>query len=152
MRAVWAALVLLATPVAAQEIEVTPLEPLNPEAAVLEPVTPQPQVQPRVLMAASSQATLRGVDKLDGTLEDIQVLTNFPIRFGTLSITLGDCRYPANNPTGEAYAFLTITDDRDPVFSGWMVASSPALNALDHHRYDVWVLRCKTSATEGGEG
>ena len=30
-------------------------------------------------------------------------------------------------------------------FSGWMVASSPALNALDHSRYDIWVLRCMTS-------
>ncbi|MGB0800115.1 MAG: DUF2155 domain-containing protein, partial [Planktomarina sp.] len=28
---------------------------------------------------------------------------------------------------------------------GWMVASSPALNALEHPRYDIWVLRCKTS-------
>jgi len=31
-----------------------------------------------------------------------------------------------------------------PVFKGWMIASSPALNALDHPRYDVWVLRCIT--------
>lgn len=152
MRAVLAALVMLAAPAAAQEIEVTPLEPLDPEAVIVEPVTPQPQVQPRVLMANSTQASLRGVDKLDGTLEDIRVLKDFPIRFGTLSITLGDCRYPADNPTGEAYAFLDIKEGTEPVFSGWMVASSPALNALDHHRYDVWVLRCKTSATEGGEG
>ncbi|MEZ5716636.1 MAG: DUF2155 domain-containing protein [Paracoccaceae bacterium] len=32
----------------------------------------------------------------------------------------------------------------DPIFTGWMVASSPALNAMDHRRYDVWVLRCIT--------
>ena len=30
-------------------------------------------------------------------------------------------------------------------FAGWMIADSPALNALDHPRYDVWVLRCITS-------
>ncbi|MGB1970407.1 MAG: DUF2155 domain-containing protein, partial [Paracoccaceae bacterium] len=30
-------------------------------------------------------------------------------------------------------------------FMGWMVASSPALNPLDHRRYDVWVLRCAMS-------
>ena len=29
-----------------------------------------------------------------------------------------------------------------PLFSGWMLASSPALSALDHPRYDVWVLSC----------
>jgi hypothetical protein len=36
-----------------------------------------------------------------------------------------------------------------PVFSGWMIASSPALNAMDHPRYDVWLLRCQTEAAEG---
>ncbi len=30
-------------------------------------------------------------------------------------------------------------------FSGWMIASSPALNALDNPRYDVWLLRCNNS-------
>ncbi len=61
---------------------------------------------------------------------------------------LGECRHPEDNATGEGYAYLTIYDGPDaegPVFQGWMVASSPALNALDHARYDVWVLRCKTS-------
>ncbi|MGB0439332.1 MAG: DUF2155 domain-containing protein [Paracoccaceae bacterium] len=32
-----------------------------------------------------------------------------------------------------------------PVFEGWIIASSPALNAMDHARYDVWVLRCNTA-------
>ena len=27
-------------------------------------------------------------------------------------------------------------------FQGWMLASSPALNPLDHPLYDVWVLEC----------
>jgi hypothetical protein len=30
------------------------------------------------------------------------------------------------------------------VFSGWMFASSPALSALEHPVYDVWVIDCKT--------
>jgi len=49
------------------------------------------------------------------------------------------------NPDGDAYAFLTIREtgrDRE-IFSGWMLASSPALNPLEHARYDIWVLRCK---------
>ena len=57
---------------------------------------------------------------------------------------LGACRYPPDNPTGEAFAWLEVlSDGRDePDFRGWMIASSPALNALDHARYDVWVIRC----------
>ena len=44
----------------------------------------------------------------------------------------------------EAEAHLTIVDASapQPVFDGWMIASSPALSALDHPRYDVWVMRC----------
>ncbi|MEZ5892801.1 MAG: DUF2155 domain-containing protein [Parvularculaceae bacterium] len=32
------------------------------------------------------------------------------------------------------------------IFKGWMFASSPALNALEHPVYDVWVIDCKTRA------
>ncbi|MEM1379301.1 MAG: DUF2155 domain-containing protein [Pseudomonadota bacterium] len=31
----------------------------------------------------------------------------------------------------------------DAIFKGWMFASSPALNALEHPTYDVWVISCK---------
>ena len=46
-----------------------------------------------------------------------------------------------------AFAHLDIADRRSgkTEFSGWMVAASPALSALDDPRYDVWLLRCKTS-------
>ncbi|OZA01113.1 MAG: hypothetical protein B7Y02_17840 [Rhodobacterales bacterium 17-64-5] len=51
-------------------------------------------------------------------------------------------------PLGDAWAHVTILDagQTDPVFKGWMVASSPALSALDHPRYDVWVLHCDVPA------
>lgn len=32
------------------------------------------------------------------------------------------------------------------IFRGWMFASSPALNALEHPVYDVWVIDCKTES------
>lgn len=34
--------------------------------------------------------------------------------------------------------------DPDRIFEGWMFASTPALNALEHPVYDVWVIDCKT--------
>ena len=30
-----------------------------------------------------------------------------------------------------------------PIFTGWMFASSPSLNAIEHPVYDVWVIDCK---------
>jgi hypothetical protein len=57
---------------------------------------------------------------------------------------LQECRYPKNNPASDSWMHLVITDTSvaAPVFSGWMLASSPALSALDNPRYDVWVLGC----------
>ena len=65
---------------------------------------------------------------------------------GTLSVSVSDCRYPANDPAANAYAHVMISDATGATdFDGWMIASSPALSALDHPRYDVWVLRCMSN-------
>ncbi|MCW1955181.1 DUF2155 domain-containing protein [uncultured Lentibacter sp.] len=91
-------------------------------------------------------AILRGLDKVNGKTTDLDMENGSSLSFGRLVVSLGECRYPEGNPSGDAYAFVTIreTGKADLVFSGWMVASSPALSALDHARYDVWVTRCKT--------
>jgi hypothetical protein len=94
-------------------------------------------------------AMLRGLDKLNGEVVDIPLQNGFSVRFGGLRIDLADCRYPEDNPAGEAYAFLTVYENDDlidPFFQGWMIASSPALSAMDHARFDVWVLHCNTSS------
>lgn len=96
--------------------------------------------------AVGTGAVLRGVEKVSGEIVDITIMPGQQTVFGPLTIELAQCRYPQGNPAGDAFAFLTIRDEGNdkPIFSGWMIASSPALNALDHPRYDVWVLRCKT--------
>ncbi len=92
-------------------------------------------------------ATLRGLDKLTGKVTDIQLASGDSTQFGRIEIALGECRYPEGDRAGDAFAFLTIREagKPDPAFRGWMIASSPALNPMDHQRYDVWVLRCTTS-------
>ena len=87
---------------------------------------------------------LRMLDRTTGIVTDHDLARGQAQALGRLSVTLDACRYPADLPTGEAYAHLTITDPdvAAPLFRGWMIASSPALSALDHQRYDVWVLRC----------
>ncbi len=89
---------------------------------------------------------LRVLDKTTGQVTDLTLATGETQKVGPLSVTLGDCRYPTDNPAGNAYAEMTIyyRDGADPVFQGWMIASAPALNAMEHPRYDVWVLRCIT--------
>lgn len=97
--------------------------------------------------SSGTGAEIRALDKVNGRTVDIEVPTGRAARVFGLVVEMAECRYPADNPTGDAYAFLVVREDnsRDALFAGWMIASSPALNALDHSRYDVWVLRCMTS-------
>ncbi|WP_299149296.1 DUF2155 domain-containing protein [uncultured Tateyamaria sp.] len=92
-------------------------------------------------------AVLRGLDKFSGNVVDIELASGSTATFERLNITLTECRYPAGNLSGNAFAGLEITETGrdDTVFSGWMIASAPALNAMEHARYDVWVIRCTTS-------
>jgi len=97
-------------------------------------------------VAVGQGAMLRGLDKTDATVSDLDISNSGEVVFGTLSLRMTECRYPEGDAAADAYAYLVIRDlakGRD-IFSGWMLASSPALNALEHPRYDVWVLRCIT--------
>lgn len=92
-------------------------------------------------------AVLRGLDKVAGAARDIPLGIGESANFGRLTITLTECRYPAGDPAADGFAHLVIHDSlrADVVFRGWMIASSPALNALDHPRFDVWLIRCTSS-------
>ncbi len=98
------------------------------------------------VVALGTGAVLRGLDKVDGQITDMTLPNGMVAEIGRLSVELIECRYPADDSAVDAYALLTIRDiaTSNVLFSGWMLASSPALNALEHPRYDVWVLRCKT--------
>lgn len=102
----------------------------------------------RTEMAISTDigAQMRGLDRINGETTDFEVPMDGGFQYQRLKITLKDCRYPEGQKNTEAYAYLEITDvySEKLAFEGWMFASSPALSALDHPRYDVWVVRCKT--------
>lgn len=93
-----------------------------------------------------SGGTLRVLDKITGRTHDLDLANGQTGQVGLLSVTLNECRYPSGNRSGDAYALMMIVygNEAEPVFRGWMIASAPALNALDHPRYDVWALRCNS--------
>ena len=157
---------LAAGPLTAQSITVESLDPTEPSVTIEQPdsdVFSLAPLQQELGTVTSEEVTpvvkgtgarLRGLDKLNGRTVDFDLDNGYSVMFGDLRVDLADCRHPEDNPTGEAFAFLTIYGDRSatdaPLFQGWMIASSPALSALDHPRYDVWVLRCKTPPAESG--
>ncbi len=121
---------------------IEPYQPPAPGSVVGEDVM---TVEEDVVVTGTG-AMLKGLDKLAGTVEDLTLASGETVGLGWLQITLGECRYPVDNPSGDAYAWLVIREEAGaaPIFEGWMIASSPALNALDHARFDVWVTNCTT--------
>ncbi len=98
-------------------------------------------------------AVLRALDKLTARVEELEVTIGQPLKFGTLLITLRACRVTPPEETPEAAAFLEISEFKPgemdkPVFRGWMFASSPALSAMEHPVYDIWVTGCKSAPTK----
>ena len=93
---------------------------------------------------------LRGLDKITGRAIDINAPAGVPVNFGTLIMTARFCYTVPPEEPPETTAFLQIDEAAkrgEPakrLFSGWMFASTPALNALEHPVYDVWVITCKT--------
>lgn len=97
-------------------------------------------------VAEAAGAVLRGLDKVSGATTDLTVKDGETAVFGSLKVTLSSCRFPQDNPSADAFAHLTIAESSgQTIFDGWMIASSPALSALDHPRYDIWVMRCTNS-------
>lgn len=92
-------------------------------------------------------AVLRTLDKTSGEVIDVEIGVGQTMAYGPLQVTLHECRYPAGDKARDAFVLLQIVDARrvEELFAGWMIASSPALNALEHRRYDVWVLSCITA-------
>ncbi|MFV0293983.1 MAG: DUF2155 domain-containing protein [Paracoccus sp. (in: a-proteobacteria)] len=102
------------------------------------------QQQGSVETARGSGAILRALDKVSSEVIDLEMMPGGAVDIGRLTVRLGECRYPAADPNSDAFAQLVVTDRNShaTLFDGWMVASSPALSALDDARYDVWVLAC----------
>lgn len=95
-------------------------------------------------MASAPGGTVRLLDKVTGRVQDLSLSRGQSDVQGRVTVQLDECRYPRDNPAADAQAHLTVIDTAagTTVFSGWMLASSPALSAMDHHRYDLWVLSC----------
>ena len=143
------------------------LEPLTPSGEGVVPrddrfkpapfKTPEVPMVPELIAPVETVlkpgARLRQLDKMTGQAETVELAAGEEAMVDRLRVRLEACRAPEDNGEHGTMAFLKVWDSNEeagvPVFSGWMFAESPALSAMDHPRYDLWVMSCTTASGEG---
>ncbi len=122
------------------------LRPSEPDATATIPIDSS---------SASVQAThhkvalFSGLDKITGRNVSFEVAAGEKVQFGGLYLTSTVCMTRMRNDTPEDEAFVQIWEVQKKkappksVFSGWMLASSPGLNTLEHPIYAIWLLQCR---------
>lgn len=93
-------------------------------------------------------AEFSGIDKITGRIITFDVYVNETVQFGALQVTPRICNSRSETETPKTTSFVEvdeITLDRKirRIFTGWMFADSPGLNAVEHAVYDVWLKSCK---------
>jgi hypothetical protein len=101
---------------------------------------------------AEGGALLQGLDKVTARVSTFEAPRDEPVVFGTLEVVVRTCSKAPPEETPESTAFLEIYnvppgEEAVRVFSGWMFASSPALSAMEHPVYDIWVVDCINDAS-----
>lgn len=96
-------------------------------------------------------ATFAGLDKITGRITSFDVYINETVQFGALQITPRACYTRPATEVQRTSVFLEVDQvslqgSIKRIFTGWMFADSPALNAVDHPVYDVWLTECKQSS------
>jgi hypothetical protein len=99
-----------------------------------------------------SLAVLQTLDKVTGRVRSVEAPVGESVEFGPLTIRVRACRKRPPEDPPESAAFLEISERKsadtvNEIFKGWMFASSPAVSALEHPVYDVWVIDCRTART-----
>ena len=94
-----------------------------------------------------NKLVIQGLDKITARIQTFEVDVGQTHKFGVLDIFVERCVFSKPIFKPESLAFIKIKDNSDRLsevkFSGWMFASSPALNVLENPVYDVSILACK---------
>ena len=123
-----------------------------PQEAEQDPSAAEPVIE---VAQIPDTANLMGLNKITARTHPMRVKLDAPLRFGTLGIVVRACEKARPEDPPKTIAFLEIREypvneeiasEPEPIFSGWMLASSPGLNALEHPVYDVWLTDCTISS------
>lgn len=144
-------LILAAIPAHAQT---TPAAPPPASTTVERPAAPPPPARSFEDMPV---VVLQGLDKVTARTNTFTAKVGEAATFGKLTILVKACKKAPPIEPPESAAFLQVQEQKPdegvvPVFDGWMFASSPALSAMEHPVYDVWVKDCRNPDTKASSG
>ena len=96
-------------------------------------------------------AEFAGIDKITGRIMTFDAYIGETVQFGALQVTPRVCYSAPDTEEPKTDSFVEvdeITLDRKirRIFTGWMFAQSPGLNAVEHPIYDVWLKTCKLTS------
>lgn len=100
---------------------------------------------------ANPVAVFTGLDKITGRIITFDVYVDETVQFGALRVTPRVCYARPATEAAQTDAFvevdeITLDNKIQRIFTGWMFAASPGLNAVEHPVYDVWLNDCKESS------
>lgn len=102
--------------------------------------------------ASAQMVTFKTLDKVTAKISRLETEVGRPTVLGPLTITVRTCKTTPPEEPPETSVYLEIDESRENkterLFSGWMFASSPGLNGLEHPVYDLWPESCKMLADD----
>ncbi|HEX6867006.1 MAG TPA: DUF2155 domain-containing protein [Caulobacteraceae bacterium] len=136
------------------------LRPKGPPAAVkaqVEEKEPEKPAEP-LKRARAQAAILQALDKVTAETIRFEAPIGQPVRYKSLVFTVRACETSAPDeltPESTAYVVVDSEPRQQPgrrkrpsrqIFRGWMYASTPSINPLEHPVYDAWLIACRTAA------
>ncbi len=96
-------------------------------------------------------AVFAALDKVTARISPLNATLNNTEEFGALKVTARACYSRASTEAPKTSAFVEIDEvlldgSARRIFSGWMFAESPGLNALEHPVFDLWLTECANPA------
>ncbi|MBN8535300.1 MAG: DUF2155 domain-containing protein, partial [Rhizobiales bacterium] len=93
-------------------------------------------------------AVFSGLDKITGRIITFEAAVDETVQFGSLQLTARVCYSRPEYENPQTTSFVEVDEvgfdnSYKKLFSGWMFASSPGLNAIEHPVYDIWLTECK---------
>lgn len=148
------AIVSAPAPVATPPVQASEVAPATPpKAQVVEKPT-----QSTIKRARYDVAIIQALDKVTAETVRFEAAVGQPVRYKTLVFTVKACEQAAaDEPLEDTMAYMTVdsqpraapgkpTPPARQAFKGWMYASSPGLNPLQHPVYDAWLITCRAAA------